>query len=471
MAEYLAEVDATFRKFIPNTDPDKKLIKYWANALAKGDKDRANLMVYISKHTDYINFVKYTFIDMYYDHLSNAEDNDIGKLFDKMMVAQDNGSPMTQDDVWRWLSNTDAFQKQYADIINKMFISLQKRQSTPGEVHDFLCRLKVDRSYTVDMLQKDIENVGRESDVLDSSLPSDMHDVLDANKLDDGFSNNSILNDMQSRFQIDFEIVDVYEKAFERTMNVREYILYIEELRAARRANCLTEHINTVRTAHTTVFARVKEIMHMSLNTYISEEEFIVSYLARAQDESFLDNLKHEVFDSDAYKTKMVDRLVSIYSDMYGETMSNDDAAYMFTCVKDREVELVSDELNQIVAVFKAENDEIVQQIFDIFFDVLDREPDLSEQAKYVLFIREKRASTDNHDTESIKDAIVLDLKQSLEYNDVLKKKITAAYAKFSSDALFPSKVYQVLDKIVPVKHYKDIDNRIELAVQEILLD
>jgi hypothetical protein len=467
-SDYQGTIEELFRKYVPNTEPDRKLVKYWANALAKGDKDMHQFLAYVANHTDYLNHVKYTFIDMYYDHLSTSDDIDIGKMFDKMIVSRDADVPMTEDDVWAWLCTTDVFERQYTEMIDKMFLTMHDRMPTNTEVQSFISRLKENRAYTVDMMQRDIGSPDGSVSQSGQAAVDEGDGTLDEPSETDPISKGTA--DANSKFRNDLDIVAAYEKTFDRNMNVREYILYIGELREAKARDNLEDHIVAMNAAHNHTFAEVKEIMHMYIDSFITENEFIDRYLSRAKTQNFLDVLKHEVFDSDEYKAKMMERLKTVYFNMYGEKMTSDDALYMFDVVKKQEVELVSDELNHIVADFKAQNDEVVQQIFDIFFDVFDREPDVVEQSRYLAFMRERKAEATD-DNDKVKDDIVLDLKQSLEYNDVLKKKINKAYARFSTDALFPSKVYHVLDKIVPIKHYKDIDQRIEIAVQEMLLD
>ena len=527
------KVSALFLRYIPATDPDKKLVKYWANALAKGDKDMDDLLGYIAKHTEYINHIKYAFTDMYYEHLSSQEDTDIGKLFDRMVASEGVDRPLTLDDVWVWLSNTEMFERQYSDIIAKLFDTFFTRPPTETERKALLSRLRTSRAYTVDMLQRDIErssaaaaaaadnadilhmlaggtgnaSAARESrgDGGDATgdMTGDAAAMLllgvdgagmvtsggnggGAGRAGSGSVGNNANKGTAGQVYEDMEIVDAYEAVFNRNMNVREYILYIDELRHANRsadAAALDEHITMLHDAHSSIFNSVKEIMQVYVDRYTTEDEFIGHYLARAHNPDFLNALKREVFDSQEYQEKMSERLMAIYYNLYGEKMTADDAVFLFRQVKHRRMELVSDALNETVAAFKAENDEVLQRIFDIFFDVFDREPDGAEQQKYVAFIRDKKSAAtadDDHDDDddrelpvpqAIDDAIVLDLKQSLEYHDVLKKKITKAYAKFSKDVLFPSKVYQVLDKIVPIKHYKDVDAHIDAAVQELLLD
>jgi hypothetical protein len=457
--DFSVTVDELFRKYIPNAEPDKKLVTYWANALTKGDKTKSQFMLYIANYTEYLNFIKYTFIDMFYDHLSTCEDIDMGKLFDKMIISQDVGVPMTEDDIWNWIRNTEVFERQYTDMINKLFLTIKDRVPNEQELQMYLFKLKENRGYSVDALRKDI--VGQDGIASDEAAESDAMATKDQPIADEP-------NKKEDAQRIDLEIVASFEETYERNMNVREYIQYISDLRQSKCFDVLEDHIRRLNDLHREMFAGVKEIMHTYLDAYITENEFIAKYLSRAHISSFLDDVKREVFESDEYKNKMMDKLKVIFMNMYGEKMTTGDAAYMFEHVKKQEVELVSDELNEVMAAFKAQNDEVVQSIFDIFFDVFDREPDAAEQARYLTFIREQKAS--DVEMDAIKDAIVLDLKQSLEYNDVLKKKIKAAYSRFSTDALFPSKIYQVLDKIVPIKHYKDVDERIDNAVQEILL-
>jgi hypothetical protein len=106
-----------------------------------------------------------------------------------------------------------------------------------------------------------------------------------------------------------------------------------------------------------------------------------------------------------------------------------------------------------------------VQRIFDIFFDVLDREPDIHEQNATFRYIRQHIGE----DKVRVNEQIALDLKDSLEYHDVLKRKISKVYTKHCRDVLFPSKMYHVLNKVLPMKHLSSIDTYIEEVVTEML--
>jgi hypothetical protein len=260
----------------------------------------------------------------------------------------------------------------------------------------------------------------------------------------------------------DLELVDQYEDVFKRPMNVREYILYINELRSHRGE---LDFVEALYDKQSTYYKGIMEIMHVFLDKYISEDQFLVHYLAKIHDPSYLGTLRAEVIGSKEYAQKMTKKLQTLYRNMYGELMSQEDVEYLFERIKAQEVGLNEDSLNERVTEFRVENDDIVQRIFDVFFDVLDREPDIHEQNATFRYIRQHIAE----DRIRVNEQIGLDLKDSLEYHDVLKRKISKVYTKHCRDVLFPSKMYHVLNKVLPMKHLSSIDAYIEEVVNEML--
>jgi hypothetical protein len=260
----------------------------------------------------------------------------------------------------------------------------------------------------------------------------------------------------------DLELVDLYEDVFKRPMNVREYILYINDLRANRGD---TGYLETMYETQNAYYQNIKEIMYTYLDKYISEEQFLVHYLSKIHDEHYISFIRNEVIHSKEYAQKMTKKLQTIYRNMYGEAMSQDDVEYLFDRIKAREIGLNDDNLNEKVVQFRDENDDIIQRIFDVFFAVFDREPDTHEQDNAFKFIRQHISD----EKTKVDELIAMDLKDSLEYHDVLKRKISKVYTKHSRDILFPSKMYHVLNKVLPMKHLQSIDAHIEQVVTEML--
>jgi hypothetical protein len=249
-------------------------------------------------------------------------------------------------------------------------------------------------------------------------------------------------------------------------MNVREYILYIRDLRAHKKSQTLSQFLEEVRERQSSYFNSAKELMHRYLEKYLDEDSFIGHCLPRLHaDPKYLETLKREVVESTEYADNMTTKLQTIYESLYGERMDDADVGCLFARIKSQGTELVDESLNEKVASFKVETDEMLQRIFDIFFKVLDREPDSNEQTRYIEFIRENNSLS----MTDVQDRIVHDLKDSLEFHDILKRNITTAYAKFSRDALFPSKVYAILQTVLPFKHAPNIDEIIDQTIKELV--
>lgn len=530
MSTISTSVQGLFQSYVPGVVPDKKLVHYWTNAIGKGDKTMADFQNYMSKNNDYLNHIKLTFTDMYYDHLASAGDEvpDSNVLFENMLVIN-RDKLLTDQDVWNFISGLPAFSAQYSDIIGKLFRPVHEREPTVQELETFLRRFKRDRSYSIDRLRHDIiggvgiggdleggggypliDLLGASNDgaafpssaagAAAASVPSsgllggDGSDLL-MQQLDPS-SRAGIAGSASGQLSAtapspaaasaaaagggvatitvakaasitrDFEIIERYERAFQRNMNVREYVLYIDDLRVQHRASadslgrCI-ESLYQTQVAH---YNSAKEIMHLYLEKYLTEEAFIAQCLPRVHaDPEYLDALRRDVIESQEYRERMIGKLQSIYLGLFGEEMEDEDVSYLFERVKRTSLALVADSLTETVAEFKTENDELLQRIFDAFFEVLDREPDGDEQQSYMALIR----AQEGRDRASIEDRIAMDLKDSLEYHDILKRKISKSYAKHHRDTLFPSRMYALLQKVLPVKHMADIDAYIDQVVQE----
>jgi hypothetical protein len=467
------QIMSLFSTYVPSVPLDKKLINYWSSAIYRGDKSMSDFKVYLCKNNEYLNYIKSRFTDMYYNHLSsNANSPDVNSLYDNMMLVN-RDKLLTVDDLWTFMTGVPAFTTQYTDIVTKVFASVHNRDPSTEEIVYFLTKVKSDQTYTIDKLHQDIKMNLSTSGVTDAQQPfhpsgggggggAESSNFDSSREVPPSLSVAQAVTPSLS-FQDDMEIVELFETITQRNMNVREYILYIADLRTAK---CKSEYIDDLYAKQTDQFNKVKEMMHLYLERYLTEESFIAQCLPRLYaDARYLETLKSEVIESEEYKSMMITKLQGIYQSLYGEPVDQDDVDYLFMRVKQQKLQLLADSLVEMVAEFKAENDEMLQRVFNVFFTVLDREPDAAEQSQYMTFIRNQfsRSSTD------IEDQISKELKESLEYHDILKRKIIMVYAKYRQDTLFPSKVYAVLQKVLPAKHFRNVDDYIEQEVQNIL--
>lgn len=498
MSQAVAEV---YAKYVPNVRADRKLINYWTNAINKGDKTISDFMVYLSKNNDYLNHVKLMFTDMYYDHFASAGEEDVPEsnaLFESMLsINRDN--LLNDQDIWYFITGLSAFGAVYTDIIIKLFKSINDREPIVQEIEDYIRKFRTDRTYNMDLLRQEISRAKEDADgAWDDSdsdnnfaVPSNMSMNMNRNM---NMNDNDIYNDtsgpsasasasgngsgngngsrprlipMDTSTAVDFEIIQKYEEIFGRNMNVREYVLYINDMRQKRRESgtALSDYIEDIYRSQGAHFGVAKDTMHMFLEKYLTEEAFIAQCLPRVHaDTNYLTILRKEIIGSQEYKDKMIGKLQDIYSGMYGEEMAVADADFFFERIRANELALTSDTLTERVAEFKVETDELLQSIFDVFFDVVDREPDATEQQGYMAIVRRMSDTSKS----SIDERIGVELKESLEFHDILKRKIAKAYAKHNRDTLYPSKLFTILQKILPSRLLSTIDGVIERAVQDL---
>jgi hypothetical protein len=150
----------------------------------------------------------------------------------------------------------------------------------------------------------------------------------------------------------------------------------------------------------------------------------------------------------------MTAKIKQLHDKMYGEDMVEDDCAYLFDRVRERKIEISNEDLNIFIAEFKKETDEIVQRVFDIYMEVYEREPEEDELNNHVTFMRMTK------DKMIADSTIKSELRNALEYHDVLKKRIKKVYLTNNGSNQNPpqSLVFKILDKILAFRDRDDID-------------
>ena len=243
-------------------------------------------------------------------------------------------------------------------------------------------------------------------------------------------------------------------------MNVREFLFYKTTLETC---TDVIETITEFKEKHTSTLVAVQEIIIKYLGYNVDEERFIRDYLFKINNESFLQDLKISIIASEEYETKMKHRLNIIYNQLYDEELNADDQEYIFEKIKAEGFELLNEELNRFIVDFKNESDHITERIFRIIIDTFGREPDCHEIDSFSSVYRKNTGKT----FEDIDKLVERELQDSLEYHDVLKKKIRDTYVKVKGTQILPSLLYSTLQKIVSDQDKKNVDTHIEAIIQD----
>jgi hypothetical protein len=266
-------------------------------------------------------------------------------------------------------------------------------------------------------------------------------------------SNNGVLH-----------IVDEFEKVYKRNMNIREYLLYVHQLRNVAVPK-LASYITELHNMHVASFTEVGDIVFRYLHTKLDEDAFIKSHLSSISEPGFLDTLRNAIIASHEYEEKMTDRVSALYKSMYDETLDASDLSYVFGKIRAEGHDLMDESVNNLIVAFKNETDDITQHIFGIFVETYEREPDVHEIAKYLSVYR-----LHNDKAMSDVDAMIeKELTEALEYHDVIKAKIKKIHTMLRNTSVLPSHLYTVLQKVLQQNHESStVDELITKLIQEL---
>lgn len=474
---------------------DNKMFNYWTNAIRNKDKTLEDFKMFLLKSQDYQSLLRNTFMDVFYEKLSDTNFYDLYESF----VKYHNDREVSLQDILEFITNSHYFIEKYRPIITTIYEAVKGDVPDDQVVYRYLQKFKSIKDYDIEKLQEDIKNDRSMTDdvaegeevangntqTLDGceSLEDDLEDMSedDRDEFLDLLGSKSRLLEWYKETKQRLEalsaksrevapshhptFVDVFERIFGRNMNVREYIFYTGEY-----ANCektvIENEIAKLKKQYDHVFENVNLLLEQFLDKRLDEDEFIRKHLSSIRHPEFLQDLKTSIIHSKEYSEKMMARLSHLYEKLYDETLTSEDAEYLFERITAKEYALQSDLLNNEIVEYKNDTDKLVERIFSIFVETYDREPDTDEIQKYIGMYRENNEGN----LDSVDAAIQEELRDSLEFHDVIKSRIKKMYATmFDNKIVSPSMTYQVLKKILDNKaHQKDLDTIIQKYIQEL---
>ena len=448
-ATTMVAIEELYASLLPSSGfkMDSKTSKYWSNAILKGDKTESDFTDFVLRSKDYVNYVRSLFVDVYYElAVCISENADVHSMFEEMMKGKE-GSLVSRGDIKHFISRTPGFREGLDREIARLYKVHKGTTVSPSDSEAISALFLDDKdgSYTFERLESDISAIGsalETNSVPANPNPSDMPAVSPRN------ANRN-----------DEEIVDIYETVVQRNMSAREFLLFASDLSTVQDKVAQCKNYSKKIDEH---FVSVRDIVKRYLEEDLGRDAFISKHLIAAFTvDNYSQILQDEIVVSTEYRTKMTAKIKQLHDKMYGEDMVEDDCAYLFDRVRERKIEISNEDLNIFIAEFKKETDEIVQRVFDIYMEVYEREPEEDELNGHVTFMRMTKDKMIAHST------IKSELRNALEYHDVLKKRIKKVYMTNQSENQNPpqSLVFKILDKILAFRDRDDIDTIISKYV------
>ncbi len=453
-----------YADFLPNQRLDSKMLNYWSTALGKGEKSYGDFVSFVLKSPDYINHNKSIFVDVFYEYASCLPEGlEANSMFEDLMNSFE-GMAISRQDMRRYIVTSSAFVTSCGDLVKKLYMAVRKSDPDADVVNGYIQKFWNDPDYNVDALQKDItaQPSPPTTPTPGDAVPTPTTDAQPSPSTPSASSAPVTLGTSSTPNSFDKDdakrCIDLYESIFERGMNAREYMQFIDALIALPNPSARQKRIEGIKADMREAFVKVQDTLHRYLDQDITDLDFMREHLSPwLADKDYTNTLVKDIIASDAYRQKMTAKIAALHETMYGEHIPHEDAAYLFNKIRARGLELMNEDLNREIQAFKDETDAFVQHIFDLYLDVYEREPDKDELAAHLKLVRDVGVA-------AASASIKKDLRNALEYHDMIKKKIRKAYANKGVTAS-PSAIYKVLELVLPYREEDNIDARIEQHV------
>lgn len=423
MAVNKNELLKVVKEYLGESKIDAKTMQYWEHSLNNG-KTIIDFKDFLIKTDLYKSATEQKF-EIMAKKLYGDFDNK--HYFDKYMESC-GADAHEKKSIHKYLVSLPEFVTKFRRILNDLLIYETGGVEISSNVIDFYLLKFADSEYTITQASDDIKNN------LHVDKPVMIQNVIDVQTPSKApvFYNKKLL--------IDFEDV------FQRPMYVQEYFKY-SELSQSDWKEILVKHNES--------YNKLREIFERYTGKSISEYFFIHNYLEQIDNIDFFDNIINSIINSEDYKSNMFKILSDKYKTLYDENLEENDLVYIFKFVFEQKLDIVNEHIDVILSSLKEETDDIVSNIFKQFAKVLERQPDLYDIEQYIKYYRERLGqgfTTINSQLESI-------LMHTLEFHDIIKKRIKSHYMNISKKEILPSMLFDILGKAIAQIDTLTMDN------------
>ena len=466
---------------------DTSTLAFWATSIMKGSQSIDDFIEFVINTDDYkkntdsqfkYNYFMYVDYDLSETTLSNFHDYAIKKI-------KETQTSMNESDIHAYISQLDTFIEKYTYIVKTVY-NLKYSSECPGEI----CRKYVDKFatnplYNIDLLENEIDNseykttdtnVADVADAEDVStvetvarqvdkshdfrlsyvnatneMPSDNDMIIMQNmstnidKLVEIFvASKQVVATVPIPPQKTYDDIELerFQAAFQRPMYVQEYYKYVinNENEQDR-----IEDYGDLKEMHDANFNHMRQLVQLYTNVAMEELDFIKKYLDKIDNSRFFVDFVDTIIISIEYEINQKTSINSRYKRMFDEDLESHDTNFIFNKVKLAKLSLVDDAIEQMLTAFKSDTDDIITHVFEKYISVLERQPDIFEITKWVEVYRHSDIGFDQQD-----DVVEAVLMKSLEFHDILKKRIRALYSEKKGSTILPSILYNILDVVLP---------------------
>jgi hypothetical protein len=352
-------------------------------------------------------------------------------------------SIVDSDTIDTYVRHTFAFQEKYTQIIKDLFNQHYNREPTNVELEMYLDKLAITKNYEYDQLADDVKN-SQKQNVSNTTPPQQ---VVEAPSI--------IQHTHTTQFVLDEECIQQFEKVFNRPMFVKEYYKYVV-LPNQQEKQHIFSSLETLYQQHTSMYNKMANLSMAYLNTQLSEHEYVNTHLLKIDAPHYVDDYITAAVNSTGYIQNMMTNLTTYYKKIYDLTIDDEDLHYLFVLVQKTKSPLRDEKVIDILKSFKQQTDDIIDNIFMVYQQVLERQPDMYEIEEQVVIYRNKIR---DRSFDELNSALARTLTNTLEFHDIIKKHIKARFLQLKNQEVNPSRLYSILQKLISSQDELTVEN------------
>jgi hypothetical protein len=296
----------------------------------------------------------------------------------------------------------------------------------------------------VHQLQSEIDDLTRYKNIVADVDSKCLHDVKSRYM---GKSNTEVLI-------MNNKEIERYETVFKRPMFVHEYYKCILENYDTNNSSVNYSHVYN---KFIDDYNNVRKIISDYLNYDLKEYDFVKKYLYAVENKAFFTKIIDDIVASNEYKKQMFSTIKQEFSSLFKETLKQHDIEYIFQKIVVHKLSLNDERLNEFLVDLKTETDDIISHIFTQYTNVLERSPDVYEIDDLVQHYRKNMIDCTIVEINTTTEKSLL---LSLEFHDILKKKIKCVFPDIKPRVLF-EKLGQLI-KILPQETLLSVEKKIK---------
>ncbi len=456
-------------------EQDSDYIVNWYKNSVEKNRSPPMFKLYLINSEIYQNYI-YEKVNKIFTRLTTLN---LNRDYIKGFIGYLKDSQVSDEKIYNYILKSDVYKQYVANMIELFYNYMTGKELRP-EIQDKYMEYFKNKNYSYELLHK---NIAEDEKLSEDKIQQikDKHielrgysidlktilNILSTLKNNEAVVKSLIVNDNLFDNEILYKFINLYNTTFKRDIHVLEFIKYypklcigIEGLNDSDISNKILE-LNKL---HNSNYGIVKTLYKNYINNDLNEKDYIIKYNKLVDVDNYENIIIESLIEKNEYFEYMNKHISDLFKDTYSQNISDFDLNYIYNIFKQKKYHLKQEKIPQDIINIIDLTKKYSEELTIIFNNILKRKPDKRE---YQKCISKYRADNDFKETNKY---IENELLNSLEYQMVLKEKISDKYKEIYNEDAMPSIIFLVLREIIETNHQcKTDDNELEKLIKKLI--